>query len=224
MCARFTFLSYDEVADVIREMRMTSAPNPLPDWPAVHGDAYPKAPVTIIRTATAEGVRPKALDFWGPGPQRPSDVSSGQKMPPLEPATLIWGYDAPWSKDVVFNTRIESADKPFWRDSLEHRRCLVPCLGFYEPHQSETYPSPRTGKPLKRTYRFTDPTGAVLLMAGLWKDDRFSILTTTPNPTVAAVHGRMPLVLEPEEVPLWLDGDVAALGNRDDVALVAEGL
>ncbi len=36
-----------------------------------------------------------------------------------------------------------------WADSLQHRRCVVPSYGFYEPHRTDTHPSSKTGKPIK---------------------------------------------------------------------------
>ena len=44
-----------------------------------------------------------------------------------------------------------------------------------------------------------------------WKDaqgnavETVSILTTTPNPLLAEVHDRMPVILKPEDYELWLD-------------------
>jgi putative SOS response-associated peptidase YedK len=52
-----------------------------------------------------------------------------------------------------------------------------------------------------------------------WKDasgkaiETCSILTTTPNAVTAAVHDRMPVILDPDNYDLWLDPgmrDVAA--------------
>jgi putative SOS response-associated peptidase YedK len=44
----------------------------------------------------------------------------------------------------------------------------------------------------------------------------FSILTTTPNAVTAAVHDRMPVILDPDSYDLWLDPgmkDVRAAGE-----------
>ena len=87
--------------------------------------------------------------------------------------------------------------------------------------------SPRTGKPVKRPYRFAMPGGAPVLLAGVWQDDRFSVVTTEPNAWVSPVHARMPLVLRPAEVPLWLWGareEYARLADRAGVELAVEPL
>jgi putative SOS response-associated peptidase YedK len=77
-------------------------------------------------------------------------------------------------------------------------------------------------------FRFTRKCGGFFSMAGLWKkwlrphregelglDDTgpsisqeietFTIITTTPNPMVAKVHDRMPVILEPEHYQWWLE-------------------
>jgi putative SOS response-associated peptidase YedK len=56
--------------------------------------------------------------------------------------------------------------------------------------------------------------GKLFAFAGIW--DRWrgandnmletcSILTTTPNEVTAAVHDRMPVIVDPEAYDLWLD-------------------
>jgi len=77
--------------------------------------------------------------------------------------------------------------------------------GFYEWK--------KTGKS-KQPYCFEVNDGKLFAFAGLW--DRWkdpdgqwvkscSILTTTPNAVTAAVHDRMPVILDPDSYDLWLD-------------------
>ena len=44
------------------------------------------------------------------------------------------------------------------------------------------------------------------LMAGIWQDDRFSVLTCEPDAQVAHIHDRMPLLLSPATALTWLNG------------------
>ena len=44
---------------------------------------------------------------------------------------------------------------------------------------------------------WSDPTGVVL--------ETFSILTTTANKKLEALHERMPVILHPENYSMWLD-------------------
>ena len=62
-----------------------------------------------------------------------------------------------------------------------------------------------------------------MAMAGLWEGWRgpdgevirsFAILTIAANATMRVLHDRMPVILEPEDWPIWLgetDGDPTAL-------------
>lgn len=194
MCARFTYLTYDEVTDAVQRIEACAPLIVEPDWPAVRTSAYPKSFVTVIKNDAHQG---------------------------LVPAELHWGYRVDWQRDVIFNTRVESLSKALWRDSIAHRRCVVPAFSFFEPHRSEQSLSSRTHKPVKRPYEFTEPNHGLLLMAGIWNGEDFSILTTEANAAVRAVHSRMPLVLEQQELPLWFEGDYHSLQDRSAIALTS---
>lgn len=129
---------------------------------------------------------------------------------------MRWGLIPSWSKDrsgaaSMINARSETAaTKPAFRDALKSRRCLIPTDGFSEWK--------RDGKN-KQPHCFEVGEGELFAFAGLW--DRWkdpsgnwikscSILTTTPNDVTAAVHDRMPVILDPNDYDLWLD-----LGMRD---------
>jgi putative SOS response-associated peptidase YedK len=106
----------------------------------------------------------------------------------------------------MINARSETADtKPAFRDALKFRRCLIPADGFYEWQKN--------GK-AKQPYCFEIRDGELFAFAGVWESWRdpsgkaletFSILTTTPNAVTAAVHDRMPVILNPDSYDLWLD-------------------
>ena len=102
-----------------------------------------------------------------------------------------------------------------FRDAFASRRCLVPAAAFYE---WQAVP----GDP-KQPYAIAKADGSPMAFAGLWEGWRgpegqiertFAIITTNANEDVAALHDRMPVILEPEHWPLWLgeaDGDPATL-------------
>ena len=140
----------------------------------------------------------------------------------LEAHPMIWGYPQfGGKKGVVFNTRLETApERPFWRDSLAARRCVVPMSGFYEwqhggPHD-------------RQRYLFDMPTAPVMFVAGIYKPfssseaalaERFSILTTGPNDSLRDVHDRMPVILREDELEEWLYGEPLAFVDRGRIAL-----
>ena len=111
-----------------------------------------------------------------------------------------WGFPGFGGKQLIFNARSESAlEKRTFRESVEHRRIVVPAAGFYEWNKN---------KEKNIFYRKGQP---VLYMAGLYNryqdEDRFVILTTAANDSMKPVHDRMPLVLERDEIHKWLKED-----------------
>ncbi len=131
----------------------------------------------------------------------------------FKPVEMSWGWKPAWSKTLLINGQAETVmEKPTFKKFL-HQRCLVPADGFYE------------WNPDKSPVRFTKPRDEVFCMAGLWLETtrqefdepiterKFIILTTTPNKTVARVHNRMPLIVQPEHYGWW----VRAEGNFEGV-------
>lgn len=119
-----------------------------------------------------------------------------------------WGF--PWQqgghvqgKKLIFNARCESAmEKPMFRDSILHRRIVIPATWFYE------------WDPQKEKNTFHRKDAPVLFMAGFcrqYEDGKhFVILTTAANISMKPVHDRMPLILEKEETAEWILDDVKA--------------
>lgn len=154
-----------------------------------------------------------------PGQQLPLfTLRSGEHLG-LE--TAIWGYVAPWNNKLVYNTRIESAGNAMWADSFTQGRSVVAVNSFFEPHATQTWRNPATGRMTKLPYEFRNPSGAPLLLGAVCQNGRTSIVTTEPNASVAPIHHRMPLVLAFEEVPTWLGLNWHALADRSSIVLEA---
>lgn len=143
--------------------------------------------------------------------------------------TLSWGFALNGKESAVFNTRLESAleqiergRRGMWAEAIQHGRCLVPVRAFYESHATERVESERTGKLVRRQYRFRLPGARAFLLAGVQAEGRFSVVTTTPNASVAPVHNRMPLALGPGESSIWLGAGFARLADRSAIRLIAE--
>jgi putative SOS response-associated peptidase YedK len=121
-----------------------------------------------------------------------------------------WGFIPFWAKSPSggqINARAESvAEKAMFRDSFARRRCIIPADGFYEWQLMER------GK-LPHYIYLRD--GSPMAFAGLWSVWRdqetgervrsCAIITTNAHPTLAAIHGRMPVMLEPTVWDAWLD-------------------
>lgn len=175
MCGRF-FLSRSS-ADVARAFDLAEAPSLSPRF-----NVAPTQEVGVIRT-TETGRRLEAMQ-WGFVPGFASDPRTGHRP---------------------INARAETiATMPLFRRSFASRRGVVPADGFYEwQHRG------RSSRPF--AVRATD--GSLLAMAAVW--DRHesaagtlascAIVTTTANARIAAIHDRMPVLLAPEDLPIWLD-------------------
>jgi putative SOS response-associated peptidase YedK len=125
---------------------------------------------------------------------------------------LRWGLVPPWSKGPgtglkMINARIETvAERPAFRRAFERFRCLIIADGFYEWRREPGGP--------KQPFHITRTDGGLFAFAGLWSiwyredGDKLrscTILTTTPNSTIAPLHDRMPVILAPETEEQWLD-------------------
>ncbi len=124
--------------------------------------------------------------------------------------SMRWGFIPKWYKNVsdgplLINARSETvAEKPAFRKACRTTRCLIPSDGFYEWQRRNG------GKSVP--YRVTRSDGAPLVMAGIWQDweregkkiSTCAIITTEANSKTAEIHHRLPVILSPEDWPLWL--------------------
>lgn len=154
-----------------------------------------------------------------PGSTVPLFVPDGTSG--IRVAKLEWGFPLDGKPNAVFNTRIESAleqlrrgRRGMWAKAIAEGRCLVPARAFSEGNATEKAISEKTGKPVRRQYRFRLPGARAFLPTAVQQDGRFSIVTTKPNASVAPVHDRMPLVLGPGESNVWIGSGFARLADR----------
>lgn len=118
----------------------------------------------------------------------------------LQIERMQWGFPGFDNKGLLINARAESIlEKRTFRESVLHRRCVIPAKGFYEWNSR------------KEKFRFQRTDTSVLFMAGCFQQyqgaNRFVILTTQANASVSMVHERMPLILEKQEVADWILDD-----------------
>ena len=121
----------------------------------------------------------------------------------LEAEQMIWGFPRFDGKGLLINARAETAvERRTFRESVLHRRCVIPAKGFWEWNKS------------KEKFSFERQDSQVMFMAGCYDcfkgQERFIILTTEANSSVKSVHDRMPLILEQNELEDWVTDDNAA--------------
>ena len=140
----------------------------------------------------------------------------------IELHSVRWGliphwWSQPKPPNLTFNARSEEAwQKPMWRDSLRYRRCIMPALGWYEWNENEPAVSP-SGKKCNQPYFHIDPTREVISIAGIWTTWQSpagstilscALLSREACKSVAGIHHRMPVVLNPEQERQWLEGQL----------------
>jgi putative SOS response-associated peptidase YedK len=128
--------------------------------------------------------------------------------------TARWGLVPCWARDWktgprMINARAETlrASKAYGAPFRRKQRCLVPASGFYEWRNSGSG---------KQPYFVTAADGELLAFAGLWEEWRrpggeplisYTIVTGPANALVAALHERMPVILDPADYERWLTAD-----------------
>jgi putative SOS response-associated peptidase YedK len=146
-----------------------------------------------------------------------------------ERAMVRWGLLPAWAKSAgqrpLVNARAETAaEKPAFRGALAQGRVLVPADGYFEWLQS----------PAKQPYFLRRADSGVMAMAALVSRRRgparpgggqdawvttMAVLTTAAAPKLAAIHGRMPVVLERGCWETWLSPDST---KNEVLALLSE--
>jgi putative SOS response-associated peptidase YedK len=120
-----------------------------------------------------------------------------------------WDREGKWLKKPMINVRSETAhEKPMFQAAFRRRHCLFPMNGFYEW---------RTEAGVKQPYVIgLGPELPLFSLAGIYEDwmgadgselRTAAFLTRASEGEVAAIHGRTPVVVQPEDYPLWLAAD-----------------
>ena len=199
-----------------------------------------EAVLRLFRIGDNRAVAFEAKDSIFPGHMAP--VVRAAADGECELGLMSWGFVLPQPGRAprrVTNFRDDKTrQSPFWRQSFEIRRCLVPVTSFAEPRQI----TPATWHWFALTGHESRPLFA---FAGIWrrfngpirKDgpavqlDVFSFMTTLPNALVATInHERMPVILATDaDRHAWLHGtpdDAFALARQhspDGMRIVQSG-
>ena len=105
---------------------------------------------------------------------------------------LPWAPKGPGGRPV-FNFRSEG------RSFAHSTRCLIPFDAFYE------FTAAEPGQTRKTKWRFAYADQAWGWIAGLVRDNAWTMLTTSPGPDVAPYHDRQIVLLRQNEALDWLD-------------------
>lgn len=144
-------------------------------------------------------LRMQRMHFGDIYPSQRAGILSGESAE-LKLEDMQWGFPQYQRKGLLINARAETAlEKKTFHDSVLKRRCVIPARHFYEWDTS------------KNKVSFFREDSPILYMAGFYnwfeEETRFIILTTQANASVSPVHNRMPLVLEENELEIWVYDD-----------------
>jgi len=181
VCGRFTLSSAPDL--LARHFDLEGVPELAPRF-----NIAPTQAIATVCAPVAGGRRRLQLRRWGLIPRWAKDPSIGNRM---------------------INARAETvAEKPAFREAFRLRRCLVPADGFYEW---------AAGASPRQPYHIRLADGSPFAIAGLWEHwaptggeaiESCTLITTRANARLAAVHDRMPVILEPESYGPWLDSEL----------------
>lgn len=126
---------------------------------------------------------------------------------------MRWGLVPFWEKSArprvaPINARSgEAFSKPFFRQSIQKRRCLVPADGFYEWPKLE-----KPGKAPRHANYYTLTDRRPFFFAGIFEEPveglrpgTYTFFTTAPNALLLELpHERMPVILEADRAKEWI--------------------
>jgi len=140
-------------------------------------------------------------------PTQPAAIIRKRRDGSRVAALFTWGFRPQWANRHWINARAETVfTSAAFKRAAAVQRCLVPAAGWYE-WQGDTQP--------KVPYVHYRDGFAPIAFAGIWTGTgraeepgstrSFAILTGPAAPSVAFVHDRMPVVLDPAHYDVWLD-------------------
>lgn len=196
MCGRYA--ASKDTATIVEEFEVEAVVDPAPER------SYNVAPTDRVAFVVERPSREPAAD----------DAEHVQRQ--LRQAS--WGLVPSWAKDPKIGARMinarweEASQKPAFRRAFAARRCLIPADGYFEWYRPQ-HEGP--GRPRKQPFFVHRADGLGLGLAGLYEFWRagpdapwlvtVTVLTTDAVGPLAALHDRMPVVIDPSGYAQWLD-------------------
>lgn len=147
-----------------------------------------------------------------PGEEVISIINDGNKN---RVGLLKWGFVPPFAKEEkssysMINAKAETLhEKSAFKDSFEHKRCVILADGFYEWKKE---------KDQKKPLRILMKDKKIFPIAGLYstytrsdgsKLHTCTIITTKANEMMKSIHERMPVILTENSKKIWLNPHIS---------------
>ena len=161
---------------------------------------------------------------WNVAPQSAVPVIFENREGERVAEPMRWGLLPHWAKDAALALKLNNAraetvfDKPSFRQAVRRRRCILPASGFYEWQAVPGAPARTPKQPWYISAADNGTHSTPLAMAGLFEAWRAGedepwllsccVVTTEPNALMAPIHDRMPVLLSPADIAVWLDRGV----------------
>lgn len=131
-----------------------------------------------------------------------------------EARCMIWGFPLkqtskrtgkPLKPKPVNNARSDKLSSYTWRYAFEERRCLIPLTGWAEAQGLK-------GQKTRTWLGLADQD--LLAAAGIWGHsdewgDWYSMVMVDAAPSMADIHSRMPVLVQPSDWQAWLTAPAA---------------
>ena len=144
-------------------------------------------------------------------PTQPQTIINFNRLEEIQPTdkTLIitkenklvdmkWGLNVNWNKSPIINARSETIDQKETFKSILHNRCIVPATAYFEWRKNGTQ---------KIKTRIYQQGEKIISFAGLFLENKFTIITCQPSPSISHIHNRMPVILDHADEADWLSPD-----------------
>lgn len=139
-------------------------------------------------------------------PGYPGLVVAGEQVRRMTwgfPLTLQGKQGQPLKPKPVNNAREDKLLTPFWRDSFNRRRCLIPVSAWAEAEGKKGQ--------MTRTW-YSLPGHDLFAVAGIWRPtvewgDTYSMVMVDGCKQMADVHDRMPVILPRQSWNGWTEGE-----------------
>ncbi len=135
-----------------------------------------------------------------------TDILVAFDSAPHDLAQMHWGIVPQWARNKpgsrpLINARLETAwDKPSFKKLIHNTRAIIPINGFYEWKRSNTHKTP---------YYIKQVGDEAMALAGIYQITKegtmeVAILTREAIGGMAAIHHRMPVIIQPGNLEQWL--------------------
>jgi putative SOS response-associated peptidase YedK len=174
----------------------------------------------IARLFATVNPLPNIEPTWNMAPTKDAPVVRLHPSGERHLDALKWGLLPYFTKDLKkarkpINARAETvATSGMFRAAFAKRRCIVPAAAYYEWRDDPDGKVP---------FAVARVDGDPVAFGGIWEEWRspdgetlrtFATITTDANRQLSGIQDRMPVIIEPEDWPLWLgeiEGDPATL-------------